>query len=327
LALCLAFFPKLIAGPLVRADRFLTQINEPASLDSNRLMGAFQLLLLGLFKKIVIADSLASLAAVAFRAAHYPNAVDFPAPLYWQGFYLYAIQIYADFSGYTDLARASAMFLGFDLPDNFQQPYLASTLGQFWNRWHMTVTQWFREYLFFPISRAWLKTTDRRYPRAIQIGANLVTMVLIGLWHGAAWTFVAWGLWHGLLLSGERLLNPQPKQRGAFLLSALITLHLVGLGWVLFAAGSFEDALRFVQGMLLGGQWQWLWLYLPPVLLAGGLTLTIDLVAAGYWPQVFTWVKRFRSILIVGACVVLAGLMLLNQVRGADVRPFIYGHF
>lgn len=327
LALYLAFFPKLIAGPLVRTDKFMAEINKPLPLNRERVISALQLFLLGLFKKVVIADSLASLAVIAFRAAHYPNALDFPAPLYWQGFYLYAFQIYADFSGYTDLARASAALLGFELPENFQQPYLATTLGQFWNRWHMTVTQWFREYLFFPLSRAWLKATDRRYPRAIQIAANLITMVLIGLWHGAAWTFVAWGLWHGLLLTGERLLNLQPQRRWLGILSAIVTFHLVALGWVLFAANSFTDAVRFVEGMVLGGQWLWLWQYAPPVLLAGALVFGIDLAAAGVWPRGTAWLNKQRPIWVVAVVVLVSALLILNQVRGSDTRPFIYGRF
>ncbi len=194
--LYLAFFPKLIAGPLVRPAIFLNQVYHPkASLSKEEYLSALGLLLLGLAKKVIIADSLAGRADVAFRAAAFPvDGMQFASPIFIQGFYLYAFQIYADFSGYTDIARASAALLGFTLPENFQQPYLSSTITSFWNRWHMSLTQWFREFLFFPFSRALLFFTHRRQPRIVQISANLLTMILIGLWHGMAWTFVAWGL-------------------------------------------------------------------------------------------------------------------------------------
>jgi D-alanyl-lipoteichoic acid acyltransferase DltB (MBOAT superfamily) len=305
-ALYLAFFPKLIAGPLIRPAAFFQQISQPAARPSApRLREALGLLGLGLFKKIVIADSLASLAEVAFSAAATPAGTTFPTPLYWQGFYLYAFHIYADFSGYTDLARASARLLGLDLPDNFQQPYLAPTLGAFWNRWHMSLTQWFREYLFFPLSRTLLNLTQRRFARAIQIAVNLITMTLIGLWHGAAWTFVAWGLWHGLLLSIERWLDIKPTRTWQKLLGALITFHCVGLGWVLFRADSFASAGRFLIGLVNGQQLLWFAHYGPLILVCAD------------WRPIF---------LTAGLMMVLV-LWILAAVRGVDAQPFIYGRF
>jgi D-alanyl-lipoteichoic acid acyltransferase DltB (MBOAT superfamily) len=227
--------------------------------------------------------------------------------LYWQGFYLYTFQIYADFSGYTDIARASALLLGFDLPENFQQPYLSSTPAVFWNRWHMTLTQWFREYLFFPVSR-WLSlATGRRRPRLVQATANLLTMTLIGLWHGPGWTFVAWGLWHGVLLTLERLSGLKPAGRLQKIAAGLVCFHLVALGWVLFRADTFAAAARFVRGMLAFEQMGWLPNFLPPVLLAGGLIFALDALAAGL--------------------LAVAGLTLLKLVNGGDARPFIYGQF
>jgi hypothetical protein len=143
---------------------------EPAgiacvSISRQEILPMLSLLLLGLFKKLVIADSLTSQAAVAFRASALPEAGDqFLTPLYIQGFYLYAVQIYADFSGYTDIARASAGLLGVKLPENFQQPYLSATISDFWNRWHMSLTQWFREYLYFPLTRKMLAFMRPRKP-------------------------------------------------------------------------------------------------------------------------------------------------------------------
>ncbi len=188
LALYMAFFPKLIAGPLVRPANFFSQLSQPATrMDRDRVTASLRLLILGLVKKILIADSLASMAMVAFRAASTPSHGElFPSPIYIQGFYLYAFQIYTDFSGYTDIARASAAFLGFNLPENFRQPYLSSTVTMFWNHWHMSLTQWFREYLFFPLSRKFLQVFKRQHALAIQTMTTLITMTLIGFWHGAA---------------------------------------------------------------------------------------------------------------------------------------------
>ncbi len=251
------------------------------------------LLILGLVKKILIADSLASLSAVAFRAAAAPaQAGLFPSPLYIQGFYLYAFQIYADFSGYTDLARASAAFLGFNLPENFQQPYLSATVTTFWNRWHMTLTQWFREYLFFPLSRKLLLKYSKKHAVAIQTFANLVTMILIGFWHGAAWIFVAWGIWHGLLLVIENILRLKPKLKTATIIRGVLTFHLVGIGWVLFGSLSFEAAWRFLIGLFSFTQMSWLPHYLPSILLTAGLVFGIDLLSRGSIPGQ----ERFRSV-------------------------------
>jgi D-alanyl-lipoteichoic acid acyltransferase DltB (MBOAT superfamily) len=327
-ALYLAFFPKLIAGPFVRPSQFIAQLENPVlRLNTRTLQQALSLLILGLFKKIVIADSLGGLAYTAFRAANFSNAGDFPAPLFLQGFYLYAFQIYADFSGYTDLARASALLLGFTLPENFRQPYLAETISDFWNRWHMTLTQWFRDYLFNPITRFLLTHTQRKSPRAVQISANVITMLLIGVWHGAAWPFIIWGLWHGLLLSVERLLNIKPIHPWQKVFYSLLSFHLVGIGWVFFASDSLASAFCFLAGLFSFSQMAWIGQYIWPVLLAAALSFGIDLAVAGKLPFSSQWQRNFQPILVTAALVVLVGLLLLNAARGGDTRPFIYGQF
>jgi len=329
-ALYLAFFPKLIAGPLARPQDFLRQLSAPAPAarpSRADITQALGLLLLGLVKKIVIADSLAGLADTAFRAASLASGMHFSTPLYLQGFYLYAFQIYADFSGYTDLARGSAALLGLALPENFRQPYLAATLGDFWNRWHLSLTAWFREYLFFPLSRWLLARGGRQHAERAQIIANLATMALIGLWHGAAWTFVLWGLWHGAWLTVERLARFKPAGRWQRLAAGVVTFHVVGIGWVLFRADSLASAGRFLAGLFSGGQLEWLGYYAPSVLLTASLVLGLDWLAsrpagrlAALWP-------RLRPIAITAAVAVLLALGLLSYARGGDARPFIYGRF
>lgn len=328
-ALYMAFFPKLIAGPFVRPAVFLNKLKEPL-LPPNRddLQSALGLLLLGLVKKWLIADSLASLGEAAFRAAALPGEpTGFNTPLFLQGFYLYAFQIYADFSGYTDLARASGRLLGIELPENFQQPYLAISLTSFWNRWHMTLTQWFREYLYFPITRRLLIITNRRYLHAVQIIANLATMTLIGLWHGAAWTYVAWGLWHGLLLSLESFYIFKPERRWQRLVMGVVTFHIVGVGWILFRAGSFSVAWHFLSSLVAFNQMRWLPYYLPSILTTGGLTLAFDLLSSKNVKVSKSLRQMSRPILVVSAIVVIINLVLLSLAHGSDVRPFIYGQF
>jgi len=328
-AIYMSFFPKMLAGPLVRPAEFLGQLWQPSTRpDRNAIQNALGLLLLGLMKKVVIADSLASLCEVAFRAAARENgALLFPGALYWQGFYLYSFLIYADFSGYTDIARSSAALLGFSLPENFRQPYLSENITVFWNRWHMSMTQWFREYLFFPLSRGLLIKAGRRYARLVQIIVTLITMTLIGIWHGAAWTFVAWGVWHGLLLSVNQQLGWSLERRWQKLALGVLTFHLVGVGWVFFGSSSMEAAGRFLRGMLnFSGPQAWGY-FLPPVLLCAFLVFSIDLVQAGFVRLPALLQPAAKPVLIVASIVLLICLALIYQAKGGAARPFIYGQF
>jgi D-alanyl-lipoteichoic acid acyltransferase DltB (MBOAT superfamily) len=328
LGLYLAFFPKLIAGPLVRPQVMLEQLAAAGPRPTvDRLGEAAGLLLLGLFKKRLVADSLAVLADSAFQAAGWPAGTTFTRALYWQGFYLYAFEIYMDFAGYTDLARGSALLLGIELPHNFRQPYLAPTLTEFWNRWHMSLTSWFREYVYFPLTRGLLGLTRRRYTGLVQASANLVTMAVIGLWHGSTLAFLVWGLWHGLGLTVERWFQYRPAGRWRRVLAGLLTFHLVAVGWVFFRAGSLSDAARFLGGLLAFQQMHWLAVLAPPVLLTAALVLALDLAGAGLAGATWSGWHRFRPALVIAAIVVLAALGLLDLARGTDSRPFIYGQF
>jgi alginate O-acetyltransferase complex protein AlgI len=325
--LYLAFFPKLIAGPFVRPAVFFRQLADPPrSVSRSEILSSLALLLKGLFKKVVIADSIAALADIAFRAAASPHAAGYPAPLYIGGFYLYAVQIYADFSGYTDIARGSAGLLGFVLPENFREPYFSFSIGDFWNRWHMTLTQWFREYLFFPLSRWGMTATGRRFPRLIQIGATMLTMILVGWWHGAAWTFVVWGFWHGFWMSVDRLIGYVPRRTWEKIIAAGAAFHLVGIGWILFRAASIPEALRFLEGMLSFQQLIWSAHFLLPAALALILVLLLD--AAGPLARRF---PRFMNALYpaaaAAAVMILAGLWILRGVSASATLPFIYGSF
>jgi alginate O-acetyltransferase complex protein AlgI len=247
--LFITFFPHLVAGPIVRARDFLPQIRRPKRWDWARLNLGTQYLLMGLFKKMAIADRMALYADPVFAdPGRYSSAA------VWFAVLAYTLQIYCDFSGYTDMALGSAHLLGYKLAKNFNMPYLAGNVAEFWRRWHISLSSWLRDYLFIPLGGS------RGNP--LQTSRNLlVTMVLGGLWHGANWTFVFWGLLHGLLLIVHRVF--QRFCKGHWRIDALsqslpgtavrigLTLSCVCLGWVFFRATTFEAAATILKKLVL----------------------------------------------------------------------------
>jgi D-alanyl-lipoteichoic acid acyltransferase DltB (MBOAT superfamily) len=236
------FFPALTAGPIDRIERFIQELRSPITLSAEDLSIAGKRLMVGLFKKFVLADSLAIIALNSVNALQTRTA-----GWMWVLLYAYTFQILFDFSGYTDIAIGIGRFLGFRLPENFTNPYLKPNLTQFWNSWHMTLTQWFRSYFFNPVTRFLRSSKHRLSIPAIIFITQLGTMLLIGLWHGVTWNFILWGLWHGvgLFLQNRwsefirpRLAGLENRKGLNFLLTALsiiITFQYVALGWVWFA--------------------------------------------------------------------------------------------
>jgi alginate O-acetyltransferase complex protein AlgI len=256
-----------------------------------------------------------------------PGTPLFAAPIYWRSFYLFAFQIYADFSGYTDIARASARFLGIRLPENFRCPYFSGSITEFWNRWHMSLTQWFREYVFFPLNRT-LQTSFRRFGAAVlQTAATIFTMLLIGLWHGAALTYLAWGLWHGALLSIDKLWKRNPGSVGKGILSGAVVFHLVGLGWILFRSESLPAAARFLAGMASGGQWFLLAECILPVAAAGIAVGLVDAPGLGRLLPSGLSSRTVRAAVSIAAVLAIAVIWLLGWATGGAGQPFIYGSF
>jgi D-alanyl-lipoteichoic acid acyltransferase DltB (MBOAT superfamily) len=278
-AVYLAFFPQLVAGPIVRATEFLPQLDRltdrkdqasPVAHHPIEVSEAAWLIARGLFKKVVIASYLAdSVVDTTFAAPSLASRTELLL-----AFYGYAVQIYADFSGYTDMAIGAALLLGFRFPTNFDNPYRALSVQDFWRRWHMTLSRWLRDYLYIPLGG------NKISPLATY--RNLMaTMILGGLWHGAAWTFVAWGTIHGLALAIERLVGNwrqgapgrnrvragDPGEGGEARVAPaegawtrllplvpvarwVVTFHLVGLAWVLFRAETFGLAWDFFTGLV-----------------------------------------------------------------------------
>jgi D-alanyl-lipoteichoic acid acyltransferase DltB (MBOAT superfamily) len=246
------FFPAVSAGPIDRIERFLTDLRAPSRLLANDLGEAGQRLILGLFKKFVVADTLALVALNATNALQVQTSA-----WAWVLLYAYAFQIYFDFSGYTDIAIGMGRLLGVKLPENFNTPYLKSNLTQFWNSWHITLTQWFRAYFFNPLTRAWRSSGPAWPAELIIFSTQLATMVLIGMWHGVTWTFAVWGVWHGLGLFIQNRWSGWARARFATVSpgwqnvlnvgGVLLTFHFVALGWVFFALPSLSTCAHFFR--------------------------------------------------------------------------------
>lgn len=240
------FFPQLVAGPIVRAHKLLPQLREPPTLNADEVSDAVFRITRGLAKKVVVADFLA--VNLVDRVFSHPNL--YTSAETWIALYAYTMQIYCDFSGYTDVAIGSAQLLGYKLPENFNRPYQARSVADFWRRWHMTLSTWLRHYVFFPLggSRGSIWLAHRN---------TLITLVLIGLWHGANWTFVIYGLIHGIAIAINRTLH---RRKPASFHASLrgwqvfwriaLTFHFVVLARVLFRSPSLHIA---------GDVWSALW--------------------------------------------------------------------
>jgi alginate O-acetyltransferase complex protein AlgI len=243
-ALFISFFPQLVAGPIVRARNFFTDLynwRPPSGDDVSR--GIF-LLALGLTKKMAFADQFAAVANTYFGdvAAH-PGRLTA-----WSGAFAFAMQIYFDFSGYTDMAIGMATLFGFHFPVNFRRPYLARGIADFWRRWHISLSTWLRDYLYIPLG-------GNRHGRWMTYRNLLITMLLGGLWHGASWNFLIWGGYHGALLSVERATGgsePRPHWRTLDPLRAIVTFALVTIGWVFFRAADLHQSAAIIRQMFAG---------------------------------------------------------------------------
>jgi alginate O-acetyltransferase complex protein AlgI len=241
--LYIAFFPQVLAGPLVRWSEIMHQLGEQPYERSDaeeRFARGLMLLILGLAKKVFLGDPLAEYVNPAFAAAAAGRAVTVTEA--WQATLSFTFQIYFDFSGYTDMALGLALLFGIVLPQNFDMPYRSVSLRDFWRRWHMTLSRFLRDYLYVPLG-------GNRYGLTVQVSALLATMTLGGLWHGAGLTFVAWGAAHGLGLCAGLL-----WRRAGYTMPAAvgwaITFLFVMFAWVLFRSPSFEAALRIYEGLL-----------------------------------------------------------------------------
>jgi D-alanyl-lipoteichoic acid acyltransferase DltB (MBOAT superfamily) len=243
-----SFFPQLVAGPIERASNLLPQFEKARSFSYAKSIDGFRLILLGLFKKMVIADNCAK--AVNELFTYYP---EHSGSTLFFGAFFFAFQIYGDFSGYTDIAIGCSKLLGFDLMQNFKMPYLSRNLGEFWRRWHISLSTWFRDYIYIPLGGSRVSK--------IKIIRNIMVVFLIsGLWHGANWTFIIWGLIHALcflpviLLKRNRVYNDIPDENRILpsfktLIQIITTFLIVTFAWVFFRAEDVTHALLYFKGI------------------------------------------------------------------------------
>jgi D-alanyl-lipoteichoic acid acyltransferase DltB (MBOAT superfamily) len=244
-----SLFPQLVAGPIERAKELLPQVGAPRRVTLSAVYEGSWLVLWGLYKKVFIADNVAQIVNASFARTGSLTRGEAIVALY-----AFAFQIYGDFSGYTDIARGTAKILGFDFMLNFARPYLADSPSDFWRRWHISLSSWLRDYLYISLGG------NRRGP-LITYRNLILTMLIGGLWHGAAWTFVLWGAYHGVLLAAHRALEPwiaavrprrasfAPLWRGA---SVLVMFHLVVLGWLPFRARSMREVADVLRALVRG---------------------------------------------------------------------------
>ncbi|HOW86364.1 MAG TPA: MBOAT family O-acyltransferase [Candidatus Aminicenantes bacterium] len=236
-----AFFPYLLAGPIERAGTMLPQLVRLPKFRAVNISEGLSLFVVGLFKKVALADFLA-----IYVDRVYGSPAGAAGLTLLVATYAFAWQIYFDFSGYTDLARGVAKMMGFDLSLNFNNPYLADGLGDFWRRWHISLSSWIRDYIYFPLAGRTIAPTVRSY------AAMIAAMVLAGLWHGAAWTFVIWGAIHGIGRAFTRELEVSSfyKHRIPKPVKQFFVFHLICLTWIFFRAATFPDALAVLKGIL-----------------------------------------------------------------------------
>lgn len=339
-ALFISLFPHLIAGPIQQPAHLLPQVERRRHWDDVRFFDGLMLIVMGLFKKCVVADNCALLANAAFAGTLGPSTG-------WTlmiGAYAFAWQIYGDFSGYSDIARGSAQLLGFHFMVNFRQPYLACTVQDFWKRWHISLSTWLRDYLYLPVNY-WM---GRRWPNVswfglstelwIYLGATVVTMLLGGLWHGANWTFVAWGGFLALAIGIERIFwtaggprGPKnPLRRPAFPLLAidawllrLTVFHAVCLSWVLFRSESFDQAWTMLGGI---GDWTWRPGNGTALAFIGAFAVplfALDLLAERTGDE-YPFASRSYAARLSAA---FAGMLVITVFSANDLNAFVYFQF
>jgi len=243
-ALYVMFFPQLVAGPIERPQHLLPQLSAQIKWDRSKVISGARLMAWGYFKKLVIADRLGMSVDYIYSHIHHV-----PGPSILFAMLFFSFQLYTDFSGYTDIARGCARILGIEIVSNFAQPYFSSSIAEFWRRWHMSLSSWFRDYLFTPLGLTWV----RSFPRLGTYAAVFITFTLMGLWHGANWTFIVMGMLFGLYIIVGRLTQPLkkyvPLPRP---LQILVTFALTSFTWTFFRAPDMSTAFIFIRQLFVG---------------------------------------------------------------------------
>ena len=311
-AIYLSFFPHLVAGPIVRAREFLPQLASPRDPERVAVGAGLGLIALGLVKKVAIADYLARTVVDPVFAV--PQA--YGAPDVLMATYGFAVQIYCDFSGYTDIAIGLALLMGFVFPQNFNSPYRATGFRDFWRRWHMTLSRFLRDFLYIPLG-------GNRGGRWFTYRNLMITMLLGGLWHGAAWTFVLWGGFHGVGLCSEHAVGGRIARRTPAWLRGFVTFNLVCFGWILFRSDNLSVFSDFLARFAV---WSTPKLWTFPVLALIGVVIALQLLPPRRTEGWEIRIERLNPAML-GTALALLILFVGATVPGGGVPPFIYFRF
>lgn len=318
----LSFFPTLVAGPIVRASHFLPQVENLKSPSKEMIYGGLWLLMIGVFKKAVMADYIAQYNNLIFS-----NVGNYGSFETLMGALGYSMQIYCDFSGYSDMAIGLAAIMGFDLGENFNFPYKSLSITEFWHRWHISLSTWLRDYVYIPLGGN-RRGNTRRYVNL------MITMLVGGLWHGAAWKFIVWGAGHGLGLCFHKAMMPvfgriSPKNHVWNLFSWFCTFTFVTVLWIFFRADSFADACSIIATIFRGGDtWQGIATFLTAR--STWCILMLLVFALHFTPQTFCQdVKQWfvESFWIIKFLIFVGLIQLVIEFSSAEITPFIYAQF
>jgi D-alanyl-lipoteichoic acid acyltransferase DltB (MBOAT superfamily) len=308
--LYLSFFPHLVAGPIVRAREFIPQLHTPRDPRKVAVGAGVALIVIGLVKKVAIADFLAR--EIVDPVFGVPQA--YSAPDVLLATYAYAVQIFCDFSGYTDIAIGLALLLGFVFPQNFDRPYRAASFGEFWRRWHITLSRFLRDFLYIPLG-------GNRHGRWKTVRNLMITMVLGGLWHGAAWGFILWGAIHGVALVIEHQFRGKVKLPRW--LAWFIVFHLVVLAWIPFRAPDLNLAGDYVARL---ADWGPATLWTAPVVIVTFLVIGLQLLPSRPMDAVRVRFEQLHPVAL-GASMATVILLVAATVSSQGVPPFIYFSF
>lgn len=316
----LSFFPKLVAGPIVRAADFIPQISKEPVLNNKLVNRGLFLIVGGLFKKVVVSDYI----SINFVDRVFDNPLLYTSAENLLAVYGYTLQIYCDFSGYSDMAIGIALWLGFSIPDNFNAPYQSVTITEFWRRWHISLSSWLKDYLYISLG-------GNRKGKFRQYLNLFITMLLGGLWHGASWKFVWWGALHGISLAIDKAISGVfnfYKNSFTKIIGWFITFHLVAFCWIYFRASSFEVAQDIIKMIRKGPEWD----LIPKIV--EGYNKVFLLIAIAYLLH-FVPSKIDTKIISktenwpvpVKAVILAVMIYLVAQVKNAEIQPFIYFQF
>jgi alginate O-acetyltransferase complex protein AlgI len=333
-ALYIFMFPQLLSGPIVRPGQITGQIADRSGQDDiDGKLSGFYRFIIGLSKKVLIADVLGTTVNEIFSLA--PEEMS--SSLVWTAAFAYTFQIYFDFSGYTDMAIGLARMLGFRLPENFNSPYVSRSITEFWRRWHMTLSFWFRDYVFLPLAYA----TSRKLPRERYLGiradkviylvATTVTFLLCGFWHGAAWTFILWGAYMGFFLVIDRLFFLKWMKKAGRIPSVAVTFAALMFGWLLFRSASLHEFGFLVKRMFSFTEFEdFVWLN-PKFWTI--LAIAIFFSFWGGFGRVERWIDQLylhpgnRLIITFSLIAIVLCVLCVAAIAAAGFSPFIYFRF